>query len=80
LIDEFGGIGPAKTVMFDFEVAAHNALEKIFPEWTLKSCYFHFIKNITDQAKAKGLSAAFHLDSFNRWFNELIGKFLTQLN
>lgn len=74
LLTEFNDIGRPKTVMMDFEIAAHNALEKVFPEWTLKSCYFHFIKSITDQAKKKGLSAAFQNSEFKRWFSELIGK------
>lgn len=76
LIAEFNDIGRPKTVMMDFEIAAHNALKKVFPEWTLKTCYFHFIKNITDQAKKKGLSLALRLPEFKRWFSELIGKYL----
>lgn len=66
--------------MMDFEMAAHAAMEEIFPEWTLKTCYFHFIKNLTDQAKKKGLSAAFRQDNFKKWFGELTGTFLNLQN
>jgi len=75
LIQEFEDIGSSKTVMMDFELAAHNALKAVFPEWELKTCYFHFIKNITDQAKKKKLKPLFKNDDFRRWLSELIGKF-----
>jgi len=75
LMNEFGDVGPSKMVMFDFEIAAHKALLKVFPEWSLSSCYFHFIKSITGQAKKKGLSAAMKMDDFKYWMDEILGRF-----
>lgn len=71
---EFGNIGVEKTVMMDFEIAAHNAIRVVFPEWTIKTCYFHFFKNVTDQARKKGLTQALENVNFKRWLNETLGK------
>lgn len=71
---EFGNIGGPKTVVMDFEVAAHNAIEEIFPEWTVKCCYFHFIKNIKDQAKKKKVPNLIRKsDAFKLWINRIFG-------
>jgi len=74
LTQEFGDFGSNKTVMMDFEVPAHNAIKKVFPEWQLRTCYFHFIKNVIDQAKKKKLKPLFGNDAFKRWISELLGK------
>jgi len=75
-VQEFGDLGGEKTVMFDMEPAAHKMLKRHFPEWHLRSCYFHFFKNVRDQAEKKGLHAAFKNADFLKWFNGLMGKFL----
>lgn len=74
LVDEFGDVGGEKIVIFDMEPAAHKALLQNFPEWKLHSCYFHYFKNIKDQAERKGLHDAFKSDNFLKWFNGLMGK------
>lgn len=76
LIAEFEDIGNAKTVMMDFESAAHNALEQVFPEWTIKTCYFHFVKNIRTQMEIKVSTTIRTQDDFKKWMNQIFGKFL----
>lgn len=76
LEEQFGSIGIHKTVLMDFEAAAHNAIGRVFPEWTVKSCYFHFAKNVIDHAKHKdGLTSAFNDEQFVEWLNGILGKF-----
>jgi hypothetical protein len=76
LIQEFGDVGGEKTVTFDMEPAAHNMLKRHFPEWHVRSCYFHYFKNVRDQAKKKKLHDAFKDDEFLNWFNALMGNLL----
>lgn len=75
LIQEFGDVGGEKTVMMDMEPAAHKMLKRHFSEWHVRSCYFHYFKNIKDQAEKKGLHDAFKNDNFLCWFNGLMGNF-----
>lgn len=78
LEDEFGDIGVAKTVMFDFEVAALSAVEEVFPEWTIRTCYFHFLNNIKRQIKKKGIKdVASGSKAFKKWISEIMGKLRT---
>lgn len=74
LIGEFGDIGPPKIVLMDRELAAHNAIEQIFPEFTVRSCSFHFAKNVLDYAKNNDLSSAFSNAKFSAWIKELLGR------
>lgn len=73
---EFGNIGNQKTVMLDFEIAALNAVELVFPEWDVKTCFFHFVKNVTDQAKKKKIPKLIQKNTlYVVWVNQLFGKF-----
>lgn len=75
LIAEFGDVGIPKTVMLDFEIAAHNAIQEVFPEWTVRTCFFHFVKNIKDQAKKKKVPKALrHSMNYGKWINQIFGK------
>lgn len=73
LIDEFGNTGCAKIVLLDREVAAHNAIRDVFPEWTTKSCNFHFVKNVQDYAKNNGLITVLTDEAYWSWLNAIIG-------
>lgn len=33
-------------IMSDFELSLHKAIIEMFPNFKLKGCYFHYIKNI----------------------------------
>jgi hypothetical protein len=73
---EFGDIGEEKTVMFDFEVAALNAIQIVFPEWTVHTCFFHYVKAVKDQAKKKKVPKALRTsDEYKVWINEIFGNF-----
>ena len=41
--------------MADFELSLRNAIKDIFPNFTLKGCYFHYVKNLWANAKKIGL-------------------------
>lgn len=77
LEEEFGDIGGRKIVMMDFEIAAINAIREVFPEWEIKTCYFHFVKDIKDQAKKKNVPKTIRKSSqYKVWINQAFGKFL----
>ena len=42
-------------IMSDFELSLHKAIIEMFPNFKLKGCYFHYIKNIQVEAKKIGL-------------------------
>jgi hypothetical protein len=75
LIAEFDDIGFQKTVMMDFETAAHNALQQVFPEWTIKTCYFHFVKSVSTQVEKKVHEAVRSRVEFKNWLNQIFGMF-----
>jgi hypothetical protein len=75
LIAEFDDIGFQKTVMMDFETAAHNALQQVFPEWTIKTCYFHFVKSVSTQVEKKVHEAVRSRAEFKHWLNQILGMF-----
>jgi hypothetical protein len=75
LVDSFGNVGGPKLVIMDCELAAHNAIEEVFPEFRVRSCFFHFTKNVLDKAKSIGLSELLKNADFSRWLTELLGKF-----
>ena len=70
---EFGSTGQSKSVLMDCEIAAHNGIETVFPEWKVRSCYFHFTKNLIDYVKNNGLFDATNCVDFSTWINELLG-------
>lgn len=74
LVDEFDGTGKPKVVLMDCELAAQNAIEKVFPKWSVHSCFFHFVKNVLDYAKTNGLSDAMLEEKFANWLKEILGK------
>ena len=41
-------------IMTDFELSLRNAIKGIFPNFILKGCYFHYIKNLWANAKKIG--------------------------
>ena len=42
-------------IMADFEYGLRKAIKEIFPKFSLKGCYFHYIKNLWTKAKKFGL-------------------------
>jgi len=41
-------------VLMDFETAARNAIEAVFPQLTLEACFFHFAQCIWRKTQACG--------------------------
>lgn len=75
LMAELGSIGDGKLILMDCEIAAHNAVEAVFPEFRVRSCYFHFTKNVLDYAKTKGLTELLHDEEFSHWISAVLGIF-----
>jgi transposase-like protein len=75
LIDEFGDIGPNKLILMDCELAAQNAIEVVFPGSKVRSCNFHFTKNVLDYIKNNGLKDLLADKLFYKWLNGVLGRF-----
>jgi len=77
-ISEFGDFEAAKFVLLDCEAAAHKAVESVFGErgWSVRSCHFHFVKNILDRAKSTDLIEENARGEMKDWINAIIGKIL----
>ncbi|KAK0393798.1 hypothetical protein QR680_000408 [Steinernema hermaphroditum] len=76
LLLEFGDTGVAKVFHFDMEPAAMNAAKQVFRNSTVKSCYFHFSKNVMDKVATLGLKAIYDRStnaSFCTWIRTFIG-------
>lgn len=41
LLSKFGSVGESKTFLLDFEIAAVNSIQTVFPDSTVKGCSFH---------------------------------------
>ena len=52
---KLGFINENIIIMADFEYGLRKAIKEIFPNFSLKGCYFHYIKNIWVKAKKLGL-------------------------
>lgn len=74
LIKEFGDVGGSKVAMFDMEPAAHKAMKEVFPEWSIKSCFFHFIKSVINQAKKKVSKDVRDMIEFKQWVELFFGR------
>ena len=48
---KLGFINENIIIMADFEYGLRKAIKEIFPNFSLKGCYFHYIKNIWAKAK-----------------------------
>ncbi|XP_034316249.2 uncharacterized protein [Magallana gigas] len=46
-------------VMCDFEVAVRNVLQRVFPEATVKGCFFHFTQCIWKKTQSLGLATMY---------------------
>ena len=49
------------SVMCDFEKAALNALTAVFPQATLKGCFFHLTQNIYRHIQSSGLQRQYQV-------------------
>uniref|UniRef100_A0A914YEZ0 MULE transposase domain-containing protein n=1 Tax=Panagrolaimus superbus TaxID=310955 RepID=A0A914YEZ0_9BILA len=71
LIAEFGDIGCHKTIHMDHEIAAITAARRVFPDWTMHSCYFHFGKNL----RTKMGQVLLDTEEVGKWFSALCGNY-----
>ena len=49
-----------KTILLDFEKAAHNAFTSVFRKVEVSGCYFHLTQSLVRNVQLKGLSELFH--------------------
>jgi hypothetical protein len=67
LTDLLPQFNPA-TAMGDFEPASRNAIQEVFPEIEMRSCFFHFSQAVFRKIITLGLTTAFKDNhGFNRW-------------
>ena len=59
----------AGSLMIDFEIAASSAFEQIFPNFTIKYCFFHFSQNIQRYINTLGFKIIY---SKNKDFSKLV--------
>lgn len=59
---EFGACFKPETFTVDFERAAINAIEELFPAAEIKGCLFHFTKCIWSKTQRCGLQTAYGVD------------------
>ncbi|XP_064632829.1 uncharacterized protein LOC135491100 [Lineus longissimus] len=60
MVMQLGELGGNPTeVLMDYERAAKNAFEHVFPETEVKGCFFHLAQNVYRQVQASGLAAEY---------------------
>ncbi|XP_070550800.1 uncharacterized protein [Ptychodera flava] len=52
-----------QTVLIDYEQAAKSAIEEVFPNATLKGCFYYLSQNIYRKVQSAGLQAMYQRDS-----------------
>lgn len=52
----FPNWNPSK-ILLDYEKAAMNALRKVFPDTTLKGCFYHFCRSLFKKSKELGIKS-----------------------
>jgi hypothetical protein len=55
LLLKFGDIGAVNYVLTDFELAAIQAIQTVFPESTVKGCSFHFRQALIRRVGEEGM-------------------------
>lgn len=72
----FGDIGRLTYVLIDFELAAINAVKKVFPEVTVKGCSFHFRQTIMRRVQLEGMKTIYESEDdypgIRRWIRQLM--------
>ncbi len=59
LVNEMGSVGSCHTVLLDFELAAHQAVFNIFPQFKTRGCTFHLGQAMWRKAVELGLKTAY---------------------
>ena len=59
LTSRYGSHGAVHTFLTDFELAAINSIQEIFPETRVKGCSFHFRQALIRRIQLEGLTAAY---------------------
>ena len=63
LLSSYGDIGAMKVILMDFERAAMNAVNDVFPEVCVKGCSFHFRQALMRRVQQEGLKSVYEKDS-----------------
>lgn len=79
MIDRYGDVGGNKIILMDNERGAHRAVADVLPEYKIKSCLFHYNKNVREHvtsAKKANASELMLNKDFKAWLSQIIGKLL----
>ena len=74
LVADFGDVGPARTFLVDFEMAAIQAINIVFPDSRVKGCSFHFRQAVYRRVQHEGLTAHYENESspLRRWIRQIL--------
>jgi len=74
MLAAFGDVGCKKTFVTDFEQAAINAINVVFPEATVKGCSFHFREAVLHRVQHEGLRPMYDDKGspIHRWLRKLM--------
>ena len=74
MLAAFGDVGCKKTFVTDFEQAAINAINVVFPEATVKGCSFHFREAVLRRVQHEGLRPMYDDkgNPIHRWLRKLM--------
>ena len=71
LLSSYGDIGAMKFILMDFERAAMNAINAVFPDVRVKGCSFHFRQALMRRVQQEGLKSVYeensHYPSARTW-------------
>ena len=73
-LTEFGDVGNSKTFLVDFEIAAIQALNSVFPDSRVKGCSFHFRQAVYRRVQREGLTSQYEDagSGVRRWIRQLL--------
>ncbi|CAF1547332.1 unnamed protein product [Didymodactylos carnosus] len=60
------------SILIDFEKAAINAINDVFPQTLLKGCHFHYAQNVWNRVKKYGLVKSAKQENIRRQIANII--------
>lgn len=73
-VTDFGDVGPVRTFLVDFEMAAIQAINLVFPNCRVKGCSFHFRQAIYRRVQQEGLTGHYENETspIRHWLRQIL--------